>query len=316
MVRGAGEPTDNDTQETSASAPLSLERRSEGCRVLMVLTLLAVGPPAFAFDVGSPDKLLSVEVHAFVSQGVILTTDNNYLAKSKDFSFEFTEGGINFTKALTDKLRAGIQLFGRKLGPVGDYSLKLDWFYLDYRLKDWIGIRAGRVKIPFGLYNDSSDIDSARAPVLLPQSVYPTLNRDFLLAQTGAEIYGYLNMRSAGALDYHVYAGTIFLDVPQVPGSPFQVVELTTRYVVGGRLVWETPLQGLRVAGSAQALRLDTKLLYPPNMYVTAKIPAVLAVGSIEYTGHNLLLAAEYSRWFVDTGNQQPDALSGGPHQG
>ena len=57
----------------------------------------------------------------------------------------------------------------------------------DYRFKDWLGIRAGRVKIPFGLYNDSSDVDSARVPILLPQSLYPTLNRDFLLAQTGGQ---------------------------------------------------------------------------------------------------------------------------------
>src|SRR5258706_7896765 len=244
------------------SIPVAAEdKRMRACCALLVVALLAVAPDATALELGSPDALLSVEVHGFVSQGFIVSAVNNYLADSKDGSFEFTEGGLNFNKQLTDKLRAGFQLFTRKLGPIGDFNVKMDWFHLDYRFKDWLGIRAGRVKLPFGLYNDSSDIDSARVPILLPQSVYPTANRDFLLAQTGAEIYGYVRMRAAGAFDYRIYAGTIFIDVPQQPGSPFQVMDLKTKYVVGGRLVWETPLEGLRLAGSAQALRLDTKLL-------------------------------------------------------
>src|SRR5258708_2307140 len=133
--------------------------RMRFCTTLTIAALTMLGTDAVAYDLGNPDKLLSVEIHAFVSQGFLVSTANNYLAYSKTSSFESTEAGINFNKSLTDKLRVGLQLFGRKLGPLGDYSLKLDWFFLDYRLKDWLGLRAGRVKIPFGLYNDSSDID-------------------------------------------------------------------------------------------------------------------------------------------------------------
>src|SRR5262249_42705161 len=151
-----------------------------------------------------------LQAHGFVSQGYILTTDNNYLAKSTHGSFEFAEVGLNFTATLTEKLRAGVQLFARDLGPVGNYSAKADWFYLDYRFADWLGVRAGRTKIPFGLYNDISDIDAARVPILLPQSVYPIQNRDYLLAQTGVELYGRLPTGSAGTLDYRLYGGTIY----------------------------------------------------------------------------------------------------------
>ena len=112
------------------------------------------------------DELTSspVEMHGFVSQGFIKTTNNNYLANSKRGSFEFTEVGINFTKSLSDRMRLGVQLFARDLGPVGDYKPQFDWFYLDYRFADWLGIRAGRTKLPFGLYNEINDIDSARVP--------------------------------------------------------------------------------------------------------------------------------------------------------
>ena len=79
------------------------------------------------------------------------------------------------------------------------------------------GVRAGRTKIPFGLYNEVNDIDSARVPILLPQAVYPIINRNFLLAQTGAELYGYLGLGLAGGLEYRIYGGTLFADAPALP---------------------------------------------------------------------------------------------------
>src|SRR5205823_6943491 len=138
------------------------------------------------------------DVHAFISQCFLFTSTNDYLADSSRGSFEFSEVGLNVTLPATDRLTLGLQIFARKLGPLGDYRATLDWYYLDYHWRDWLGVRAGRVKLPFGLYNDSSDIDSARTAVLLPQSIYPAPNRDFLLAQTGAEIYGYAGLGSGG----------------------------------------------------------------------------------------------------------------------
>lgn len=253
-------------------------------------------------------SLSKLETHGFVSQGYIRTTDNNYLAKSASGrgSFEFTEVGINFTQPLGEHLRTGVQLFARDLGPLGNYDIKADWFYLDYRWTDALGLRAGRIKLPFGLYNEINDIDSARVPILLPQSTYPVRSRDFLLAQTGAELYGRLLVGSAGALDYRLYGGTIFLEVTPQPGSPLQVQDLSVPYLFGGRLLWETPLEGLRVGGSVQKLRLDTTLLVN-GMPELAKIPAVLWIASLEYAPGDLSLAAEYGRWHVSSTSSSPE---------
>jgi hypothetical protein len=266
-------------------------------------------PDEPAAEPAPPPDPWAVQVHAFVSQGYIKTTDNNYLAKTKTGgSTEFAEAGLNVTKAIGDRLRLGVQLFTRDLGPIGNYSAKFDWFYLDYRLFDYLGLRAGRVKLPVGLYNEINDVDAARVSILLPQSVYSTRNRDFLLAQTGAELYGYLPIGAAGALDYRLYGGTIFLEVAARPS--LTVNELNIPYVVGGRLLWETPLTGLRVGGSVQALRLDFTLSRPdPVMPIppgSGSIKAVLWVASAEYLGEQLLLAAEYGRWHLKTDSQTP----------
>jgi hypothetical protein len=270
----------------------------------ILAALLVMTQRASAIELGSEGDPLSVEVHAFVSQGFILSANNNYLADNTTHgSFQYSEVGINFTKSVTEKLRLGLQLFTQYLGPTGSYTPQADWFYLDYHWKDWLGFRTGRVKIPFGLYNETQDIDSARVPVLLPQSVYPLENTNYLLAQTGAELYGYLKLHGAGALDYRAYGGTIFVNTLIPPGTPYQVEDLNVPYVIGGRLVWETPLEGLRFAGSLQTFRLNATLLENsmPTMPITLGIPAELWVASAEYSAHELLLAAEYSRWYVQS---------------
>jgi hypothetical protein len=253
----------------------------------------------------------SLQIHGFVSQGFVKTSANNFLANSEDGSFEFTEAGINVTKEVTDRFRVGVQLFTRDLGPIGNYSAQFDWFYLDYRFFDWLGIRAGRTKVPFGLYNETSDVDAARTPVLLPQSLYPVQNRDFLLAQTGLELYGVVPLRDAGDLEYRAYGGTLHYD-PVYEGDQ-TLRNASIPYVVGGRVMWRPPITGLQLGGSLQALKIDVDYtpteatlqtlraagLVPEGFsgVIPVQIPAVLWVGSLEYAPGDLLLAAEYSRW-------------------
>ena len=74
--------------------------------------------------------------------------------------------------------------------------------------------------MPFGLYNEINDVDAARVPILLPQGVYPISSRDYLLAQTGMELYGRLATGALGALDYRLFGGTIFIDTPASTAPP------------------------------------------------------------------------------------------------
>lgn len=277
--------------------------------VCLVAALVAKSGPALAEDGNALGS--GVQVHGFVSQGFMASSKNNYLAESKRGSFEFTEIGINFTKELSDRFRVGLQLFSRDLGPIGNYGAQLDWAYLDYRFFDWLGIRAGRTKLPFGLYNETSDVDAARTSVLLPQSVYPITSRDFLLAQTGVELYGTVPLRQAGDLEYRAYGGTLFYD-PAYEGQT-AIEKPKVPYLVGGRLMWKPPLQGLQLGGSVQALQLNLDYVVPERLVsqleaanalpagfngrIQAEIPAVLWVTSLEYAPHELLLAAEYGRW-------------------
>lgn len=237
----------------------------------------------------------AIQIHGFVSQGGLLTTDNNYLARTEHGSLEFTEVGLNFTKPIDDRLSVGAQLFARDLGPDGNYTAKFDWLEIDYRWKDWLGLRAGRVKVPFGFYNDTADIDAAQPVVLLPQGIYPETDRNFLLAQTGLELYGYRPLGAAGALDYRVYTGSLYLTVPNNPTATFANVSVP--WLVGGRVMWETPIDGLRAGVSALAGEIDADYMLtamPQLSGLTLELTQENYLGSLEYASDGFLFQAEY----------------------
>ena len=80
--------------------------------------------------------------------------------------------------------------------------------------------------------------------------------------------------------------------------------------MVGGRLLWETPIEGLRIGGSLQRLRLETELLdtSDPDMpvHVSADVPATLAMGSLEYAVDDFTFTAEYARWYTRVESSDP----------
>jgi hypothetical protein len=296
--------------------------------VAVLLGVCALSSAAAAQgDADLPDPL-ALETHAFVSQGFLKSNENNYLTSSKRGSFEFTDVGINFTKGLTDNFRVGVQLFTHDLGPLGNYRTQFDWYYLDYRFFDWLGLRAGRTKIPFGLYNDSSDFDSARVPVLLPQSVYPVDHRDYLLAQIGGEVYGNIRLGELGSLEYRGYGGTLDVSTPAAPAPGITVGNLSVPYVYGGRLMWSTPIAGLQAGASYQKLRFDADYDFIPQLvaplqavkYLPANFNGTLPtkflvklwVASLEYQSGGLLASAEYSRWIGGFESEAPALLP--PH--
>jgi hypothetical protein len=276
-------------------------RRPLNLQIVAVLAAIALDArPARAAGVGPEDSLAHVDIHAFVSQGFILTSYNDYIDTGTTHgSAQFTEMGINVTKAFfKDKLRIGLQLFAQDLGPAGSFTIKADWFYVDYRWQDWLGFRVGRLKIPYGIYNEVSDIDSARVPILLPESIYPLQIRDFLFAQNGAEIYGFVRTRGIGGFDYRAFGGTTFVDPTLVVpvDSPVQI-QFNVPYVAGGRAFWETPLDGLRIGGTFEALRLDSTA-YITGLSTPVSLPndTMAWLASAEYTQGNLDITAEYGR--------------------
>ncbi len=243
--------------------------------------------------------LAGIAIHGFATQGFLYSSHNNYLSmKSSDGSLQWTDGAVSLTDSVTEKLRIGIQLHMYQLGQFGGPNLQIDWASGDYRVNDYLGFRAGKVKTVLGLFNDSQDVDAIFLWILLPQSTYQVDNKSFLLAHLGGEVYGYLPLSSrAGKFHYSGYVGQASLDlnggyVKLFADSGFVFTTAPSGRTYGGDLRWELPLRGLTVGASANVLALDGTS--PEGSYHLP--PAFTNVQYAEFQKSKFFFAGEYRR--------------------
>lgn len=248
-----------------------------------------------------------VAIHGFISQGFLKTDQNNYLADTDEGSFQFNEMGINFTTFVASDLKVGCQFFARDLGDVGNDEIVVNWAFAEYTFRNWLGLRTGIIKKPFGFYNDIRDFDSLRAPIFLPSSVYNEWLRDGLDKLKGIEFFGAIEMGGLGLLEYQLQTGInpVALDSGSakyiteiVAGGldTMSLMESDTSYIA--RLVWTTPLDGLRFGATYHNTGFyyeGDKDLSPALLDVSITVDggSDLYIFSGEYAYGNLKIAAE-----------------------
>jgi hypothetical protein len=243
--------------------------------------------------------LAGIVAHGFVSQGFLFSSSNNYLSmKSSEGSPQWTDGAFNISDSLTDNLRVGLQLHMYQLGEFGGSNVMVDWASGDYRVNDHFGIRAGKVKTIWGLFNDSQDIDAVFLWILLPQGSYSIDHKSFYLSHIGGDVYGELSFGNrAGKLHYAGYAGQATVDLNDGYIKAFAESGLVFTSSLGGKtyggdLQWETPVKGLTIGSSANMQAIDgtaptgsihTPFAFAPSMYA-------------KFSRGKVYLAAEYDR--------------------
>ncbi len=275
--------------------------------ILAVLLILSVGSVAVAFE------QKDIQIHGFVSQGYMKSSHNNYRGNTKDGSYEFNEIGINFAIPFTGTLRFGIQLFSRDIGNIGNNELIVDWAFMDYTLKNWLGFRIGKMKMPYGLYNRQRDADMLRTFVILPQSVYPESERDRIVGLQGVSVYGSYSLGGAGDLDYEMFTGTNDVE------SPFEFMEVNVSHVTGGMLAWNTPFPGLMFNGTY--LYADGDLFLHTVLPDTTEVDLPgdfkineMSVLSVEYEMGKVIWAGEFLNMNGDVriqGSSSPTRMDG-----
>ncbi len=136
-----------------------------------------------------------LQIHGFIGQSYIVTSHNDVFGNSdKGGSFGLTEAGLNASFRPLPKLLVSAQVLSRRAGEGNSGMPRLDFAFLDYRLysheANQFGIRAGRLKNPFGFYNDTRDVPFTRPSILLPQSIYFDRTRNLALSGDSVQMYG------------------------------------------------------------------------------------------------------------------------------
>jgi hypothetical protein len=260
-----------------------------------------------------------IDFHGFASQGFLASTDYNYLGKTTDGSGQLTEAGVNASYSPFNRTRITVQGFAFDTGRVGNMVPFLDYASLEYTFSDSIGIRAGRVRKPGGIYNHIQDLDLARTAILLPQGIYDARWRDFSTSIDGAVIFGSVPLGKAGSLSYEFFGGLVTLSddggVAQwiVDGSNNIFKGFGQPVSAGGQLWWNTPVSGLRVGSYTGYMNDFTFDIVTPvspvgpfgpiNANVSAKAHILLQQYSVEYTWKQWTFQAEYFTYDYEGAN-------------
>ena len=241
------------------------KRRFTMKKKLFVAAIFAV-----VLALSHPTALLAIDIeglsiHGFISQGYLKSNDNNYLAETKDGTFEFNETALNFSLKPTDNLRLGVQFMSRDMGPTTNNDAYMDWGYGDYRFVDAFGVRIGKIKAPMGLYNQTRDVDFLRTFILLPQSFYSEIERGQAEAMQGGSVYGNFGIGAMGDLEYEIAGGTAnsSLRSPNSVNFAYNLDQSlagtgatvtgsyqSVKWATASTLRWNTPLDGLRLGFS------------------------------------------------------------------
>lgn len=226
-------------------------------RFLLRASILGLGAliPGTSSSLAQSLDDLNIQIHGYATQGFLYTTQNNiFTTHSSDGSPAWTEAVVNVGAQPIPKLRIGVQARYFLLGNFGN-SITLDWAAADYKQNDKIGARFGKVKTPSGLFNEIQDIDPSYIWTLLPQGIYPISSRNSILAHYGGVIYGTLDLKKAGKLEYRGWGGE--REIGSADGYWISFTEEGISLpsglngpVSGAALHWRAPISGFMIGAS------------------------------------------------------------------
>lgn len=238
--------------------------------LMLALLLVAMPMPATALEL-LDSKL---QIHGFGHQGYLLTSHNKWQDADSKGSFNFNNFGLLFAAQPQDDLTIWAQLFADDSS-----SLRLDWAFVDYKFSDQLRLRGGQVRDPIGLLSETRDIKYLQLSTIKPY-IYQEEAEMIAEAFRGVSL-----IYSPDLLD-----GNLTIDV--FGGEPKffegENTEEELRHLIGGRISYKTPLDGLSLIASASTSkeeRPETGEEGRQNLYV----------GSIAYENHNFDLKSEYA---------------------
>ncbi len=157
-------------------------------------------------------ELGKVRVNGYLTQNFLYTEGNNYLGDTKNGSFDYGEAAVNFFYRPSNRSFVSAQLLSRNIGNFYESQddLKLEYGVFGYSLLSQrqvnVNVRAGRIKYPYGLYNDVRGVSSAIPSVILPQVMYYDYSRIGLLLD-GLQLESSFRLESFGDIMLGVTLG-------------------------------------------------------------------------------------------------------------
>jgi hypothetical protein len=262
-------------------------------KYLLLFLLLISNAQAIDLDIGLQNKL---HIHGFASQNYIHTSDNNFFGKSDNMgSLDFTEIGFNSSLQLARNINTAMQVLYRRAGATDAQYARIDFAFVDLNLfsnmNSRAGIRGGRVINPYGLYNDTRDMPFTRPSILLPQSIYFDINRNFALSGDGIQGYSELNTNYG---EFTLQLNGMYPRVDDPEWHPtLQTSKLSGQPSYIGRLLYAYGEDTLRAGISFASFNIDFSPLESTKL--TSKLNFEPILFSFQYNLNLFTFTTEYA---------------------
>ncbi len=161
---------------------------------------------------------------------------------------------------------------------------RFTWMFVDHRFNDNLSVHVGRVKFPYGLYNEFIDNKWLQLSAVLP-SAYSGA------ADMGYDAYSGVGVDwTSGSLFTQVYGGNIYVPDPAADDH-------ADRRLIGTRLTWNTPYDGLRFMISANEAQIEYNVNVGtgPSTALTQLGREDRAMLSVDYVSDRFDIKGEYN---------------------
>jgi hypothetical protein len=203
-------------------------KKSSGSLVMLAAAALLLPVTAAAIEVGE-----RVQLHGY---GQVSRAVTNQVGEEGE---KLSANNYDFSLLGTARLADRVNLWAQIAYLRETRKVRLDWAFLDFQATPTVTLRAGQVRLPFGIYNEVRDVEFTRA-----SSTKPFLYDEELELATEAFRGASVEFRHdllGGSIDWDLYAGreTVTDDGDVDRGR-----------IYGSRLVVHTPVAGLSFMGS------------------------------------------------------------------
>jgi hypothetical protein len=241
-----------------------------------------------------------VQIHGFGGWAAGRTNNDNFYGSIA--GKQTPMNNYYFTLNLSAQLERNVSIFAQ---PSWQTTLKGDELVLDYVFAQWtiakqFGLRMGKIKNPLGIYTEVLNVGTLRPFYLIPQGMYVAMSQSY----TGVGLNGIIGIGSL-EMSYDLFGGfqgfeqivieqpvaldpvtqrPIYLSVPVTPeGQNF----------VGGRLLFQTPISGLKFGGTVFGIDMYYQLADGPKLR-SGDTRSLGYSGQAEYVTDRIQLRSEY----------------------
>jgi len=255
-------------------------------------TLIAAGVSALCAQAAMADEPM-VTIHGFGNQDYWRSGSNSFLGSSAHGTFQNDDLGLIFRGTVNDRVHMNLMVQADATEPV-----QALWYFVDFQITESLTLKAGRVKLPLGIYNEYVDTRGLQLSALTPLMYYDALD----IVHDAYQGAG-LDYNAALGTFGKVYLQGYFGNTPNSPApyqapaftSPADVLEADTNdlHQWGYRVNWETPVDGLHLLASGYDTKTATTSLggQTPNIVGNEN----LYIFSVDYTTEKLDVKSEYA---------------------